>query len=63
MSTSLKKFQVWFVTGSQKLYGPEILKKVAEHSREMAAALGAARAVPVKVVFKPVLVTPEAITD
>jgi L-arabinose isomerase len=63
MSIQLKKFQVWFVTGSQKLYGPEILKSVAEHSREIAAALTSAQAIPVKVVFKPVLVTPEAITD
>jgi hypothetical protein len=60
--TNLKQFEVWFVTGSQHLYGPETLKKVAEHSQEIAKALNAAPAIPVKVVFKPVLTTPDAIT-
>ena len=35
----LRQFEVWFVTGSQHLYGPETLEKVAEHSREIAQAL------------------------
>jgi hypothetical protein len=59
----LKQFEVWFVTGSQHLYGPETLKKVAEHSQEIARALNVAPAIPVKVVFKPVLVTPDAVTE
>ena len=57
----LKQYEVWFVTGSQHLYGPKTLEKVAEHSREIAAALGASAQMPVNVVFKPVLTTPEAI--
>ena len=32
----LKKFEVWFVTGSQHLYGEETLKQVAEHSQQIA---------------------------
>jgi L-arabinose isomerase len=63
MTISLKQFEVWFVTGSQHLYGPETLKKVAEHSQEIAKVLNVASAIPVKVVFKPVLVTPDAITN
>ncbi len=59
----LKQYEVWFVTGSQHLYGPKTLEKVAEHSQEIAAALGASAHVPVKVVFKPVLTTPESIRD
>jgi len=59
----LKQYEVWFVTGSQHLYGPKTLEKVAEHSREIAAALGASKHFPVQVVFKPVLTTPEAIRD
>jgi L-arabinose isomerase len=55
----LKQFEVWFVTGSQHLYGPKVLEQVAEHSQEIAAALSAA--LPVKVVFKPVLTGPDAI--
>jgi L-arabinose isomerase len=59
----LKQYEVWFVTGSQHLYGPKTLETVAEHSREIAAALGASKHMPVKVVFKPVLTTPEAIRE
>jgi L-arabinose isomerase len=60
---NLKQYELWFVTGSQHLYGPQILEKVAEHSREIAAALGASAHMPVNVVFKPVLTTPEAIRE
>ena len=37
----MSQFQLWFLTGSQHLYGPETLKKVQEHSTEIANALGA----------------------
>ena len=47
--------EVWFVTGSQHLYGPETLETVAHDSAEIAAALNAASDIPVQVVFKPVL--------
>lgn len=56
---NLKQYEVWFVTGSQHLYGPKTLEQVAVHSKEIAAALS--EALPVQVVFKPVLTTPEAI--
>jgi L-arabinose isomerase len=59
----LKQYEIWFVTGSQHLYGPKTLETVAEHSREIAAALGASAHVPVQVIFKPVLTTPEAIRE
>lgn len=59
----LKAYEVWFVTGSQHLYGPKTLETVAEHSREIAAGLGASAEVPVQVVFKPVLTTPESIRE
>jgi len=57
----LKQYELWFVTGSQHLYGPQILEQVAEHAREIAGALGASAHMPVNVVFKPVLTTPESI--
>jgi L-arabinose isomerase len=57
----LKQYEVWFVTGSQHLYGPKTLEKVAEHSCEIAAALDASPHMPVQVIFKPVLTTPEDI--
>ena len=57
----LNRMEVWFVTGSQHLYGPDTLRLVAAHSREIAAALDAARPIPVRVVFKPVVKTPSEI--
>lgn len=57
----LKQYEVWFVTGSQHLYGPETLRQVAAHSQEIARALDASPSIPVKTIFKPVLTTPEAI--
>jgi len=57
----LKTYEIWFVTGSQHLYGPDTLEQVAEHSRQIAAVLDASLYIPVNVVFKPVLTTPEAI--
>jgi L-arabinose isomerase len=59
----LKQYEIWFVTGSQHLYGPKTLETVAEHSRAIAAALDTSKHMPVKVVFKPVLTTPDAIRE
>ena len=53
--------EVWFVTGSQHLYGPKTLQQVDTHSAEIASALDASSKIPVKVVFKPVLKTPDEI--
>ncbi len=56
-----RQFQVWFVTGSQPLYGNEALEQVAEHAQEIVQALSHSPQIPVGVVFKPVVTTPEAI--
>ena len=53
MSSTLKQMEVWFVTGSQHLYGPKTLEQVAEHSKEIAAAFDSSTEIPVKVVVKP----------
>jgi len=58
---NLKKLEVWFVTGSQHLYGPATLAKVAEHSQEIAKAFNDSPAFPVQVIFKPVMTTPDSI--
>ena len=52
---NLSSNEVWFLTGSQHLYGPETLQRVAEHAAAIAAALDASAAIPVRVVPKPVL--------
>ncbi len=58
---TLQESEVWFVTGSQHLYGEETLKKVASHSQEIAASLNAAESIPVTIVFKPTVKSPEEI--
>jgi L-arabinose isomerase len=58
---SFGDLEIWFVTGSQQLYGEETLRRVAEDSKTIAGALDGSPAIPVRVVFKPVLTTPEAI--
>ena len=57
----LKQYEVWFVTGSQHLYGDETLKQVDKDSEQIAKALNQSPGIPVKVIFKPVLTTPDAI--
>ncbi len=61
MMKNLSELEVWFVTGSQHLYGEETLKQVDRNSREICGALNLSSAIPVKVVFKQVLTTPEVI--
>ncbi|MGN6195720.1 MAG: L-arabinose isomerase [Ginsengibacter sp.] len=57
----LKNLEVWFVTGSQHLYGEETLNKVAEHSKVIAGSFNENRHIPVTVVWKPTVKTPEEI--
>ena len=60
MSTSPAR-EIWFVTGSQSLYGEETLRQVAGQSQVIAEALDNAPDVPVRVLWKPVLTDPAAI--
>ena len=59
--TDLKTLEVWFVTGSQHLYGEDTLRQVAEHSQKIATSLNSASQIPVTVVFKPIVKTTEEI--
>jgi len=59
----LKNYEVWFVTGSQHLYGEETLRKVDEHSKIIAKSLNDSVNIGVTIVFKPVVKTPEEITS
>src|SRR6478752_4214914 len=58
---NLKEFEIWFVTGSQHLYGEETLKQVAEHSQKIASFLNEAKNIPVTIVFKPTVKSTEEI--
>ena len=57
----LASLEVWFVTGSQHLYGPETLTKVQEHATAVARALAASPELPVKIVAKPVMTSSESV--
>jgi L-arabinose isomerase len=58
---NLKTPSLWFVTGSQHLYGDETLKKVAEHSQQIAKCLDKSKQISVSVIFKPTVKSPEEI--
>ena len=58
---NLKTLSLWFVTGSQHLYGDETLKKVAEHSQQIATSLDKSKQISVSVIFKPTVKSPEEI--
>ncbi|MDD5349164.1 MAG: L-arabinose isomerase [Chthoniobacteraceae bacterium] len=57
----LRPAEIWFVTGSQHLYGPETLRQVAEDSQKIVEALNASGRLPLPLAFKPVLKTPDEI--
>ncbi len=58
---NLDSVEIWYVTGSQHLYGEAVLKKVAANSRKIVEELNGTKRLPLKIVFKPVLTTPDAI--
>ena len=57
----IKKYEVWFATGSQHLYGEKTLLEVAEHSENIVKEFNNSSIIPVKIIFKPVLTTPDSI--
>ncbi|MCM2417107.1 L-arabinose isomerase [Streptomyces sp. RKAG293] len=58
---SLEGREVWFLTGSQGLYGPDTLRQVAEQSQQIAEALNDGPDIAVRVVWLPVLTDADAI--
>ena len=57
----MKKYEFWFVVGSQFLYGPEVLETVAARAEEMARELS--KVLPYPVVYKVTAKTNGEITD
>ena len=55
-------YEVWFVIGSQHLYGPEALQQVTKHAEHVVNALNAEAKLPCKLVLKPLGTTPDEIT-
>ncbi len=58
----MKPLELWFVTGSQHLYGAQALAQVAQNSQEIAACLDAQPAIPYRIVAKPVMTTSDEIS-
>tara|TARA_R110002012_G_scaffold59331_3_gene154929 strand:+ start:14321 stop:15832 length:1512 start_codon:yes stop_codon:yes gene_type:complete len=63
MNYNIDQYEVWFVTGTQHLYGEETLKQVATHSQEITNRLNDSSAIPVNIVYKDLVKTPNEITD
>ena len=59
----LSKFEVWFVAGSQLLYGEATLARVREDVREIAEWLDRSPAIPVKVKPAPLMTSRDAIAE
>lgn len=60
---NLKSLEVWFITGSQNLYGEETLKQVANHAQQVADSMNKSHQIAATVVYKPIVKTPEEIFD
>lgn len=58
---SFENMELWFFTGSQHLYGPEALKQVAVNSEKLVKGLNDSKRIPLRIVFKQVLTTPQEI--
>jgi L-arabinose isomerase len=52
---NLRSPEIWFITGSQHLYGQETLEQVAAHARQMVQELNASQRIPLKLLIQPVL--------
>ncbi|MEI8140687.1 MAG: L-arabinose isomerase [bacterium] len=63
MKNIAENLTIWFITGSQHLYGPKTLAQVAEHSGKIVDGFNASGRIPLKTVFKPVVKTPDEIRN
>ncbi|PKD19696.1 L-arabinose isomerase [Salegentibacter salinarum] len=55
--------EIWFVTGSQHLYGDETLNQVAADSKAIVNGLNDSKHLPLKIVWKDTVKTADEITD
>ncbi|MBB6114011.1 MULTISPECIES: L-arabinose isomerase [Rahnella] len=59
---AFKHLEVWFAIGSQHLYGPETLRQVKENAEKVVNGLNTEAGLPIKLVLKPLVTTPDEIT-
>lgn len=55
--------QIWFVCGSQHLYGPSTLAQVEQDARRLASGLFDRKSLPLPVVFRAVVTTPDEVAQ
>lgn len=55
--------EVWFVTGSQHLYGDETLKQVSANAKQIVTGLNTSDHIPIEIVMKPIVTTPDKIVE
>jgi len=60
---NLKNLEVWFITGSQNLYGEETLKQVSKHAQIVADGINNAKQISVTVIYKPIVKTADEIFE
>ena len=58
----MQQKKIWFITGSQHLYGDETLKMVADHAVQITNGLNASSEIVIEIVNKDVVTTPDKIT-
>ncbi len=58
---NLKQYEVWFITGSQHLYGDETLEQVADHAQKIAETMDRSESISVTIRFRPIVTTSEQI--
>ena len=61
--TAISKKHIWFVTGSQHLYGTETLKQVDSHTETMVNELNANKTTIVPIIRQKVVTTPDEIAQ
>ena len=62
MNSIFEAYEIWFITGSQHLYGPKVLDQVAQHAGVVARGLDGHSSIPISIVAKQVLTTPDEIS-
>ena len=57
-----KQYEVWFITGSQSLYGEETLRQVADDAKKIVDGLNSSGTLAVKLVWKDTLKSTEEVS-
>jgi L-arabinose isomerase len=59
---NLETPEIWYITGSQHLYGEATLNQVAAHAQKIVEELNDSRRLPLKLLIKPTLTRPQEIS-